>query len=354
MPALAVSAELKRRGAEVRFVGSSRPADRRLVEAAGFPFTGIAAGKFRRYFSLRTILEPFKALRGYRQSLGLIRRFRPDVLFATGGFVALPVMRAAKRRGVPIVLHEQNVVPGLANRIGGKWTAAVAVSFPPGRMDWHPSGTVTYTGNPLRPEIIKGKPDRARKRFTLSRDLPLVLVLGGSQGARTVNEAVSAALVELLPEAQVVHQVGERSAAEMERYAAPAPPAYRDRYHPRAYLGDELSDCYAAADVVVSRAGAGGLAEIAAVGTPAVLVPLASAAGGHQQANAQVFADAGAAAVLPEAGLDGAELARAVKRLLHDPTRRIRMGRAARKLARLDATARVTDLVWDAGKGAHG
>ncbi len=349
MPALAVSAELKKRGAEVLFVGHT-PADRRLVEAAGFPFEAIPAGKLRRYFSIRTLFEPLGVFRGYRRSLRIIKRFRPDVLFAKGGFVALPVMRAAKRRGIPIVLHESDLVPGLANRTGGKWAAVTAVSFPPERMQWQPAGRVVQTGNPLRSEILKGKAERARKTFGLSASLPVVLVLGGSQGSRTINETLAAALPELLPEAQVIHQVGERAGEAVGRYVAAAPAEYRKRYHVRAFLGDELFDCYAATDLVVTRAGAGGLAEVAAVGKPAVVIPLASAAGGHQAANAAVFKDADAAVVVPEGRLDGAELARTVKRLLHDPTRRARLGRAARSLAHLDAAAKVAELVWETGK----
>lgn len=349
MPALAVSAELKRRGAEVLFVGHST-ADRRLVEAAGFPFEAIPAGKLRRYVSVRTLLEPLSVLRGYRRSLRIIRRFKPDVLFAKGGFVALPVMRAAKRRGIPIVLHESDLVPGLANRIGGKWAAVTAVSFPLERMQWQPGGTVVYTGNPLRPEVIKGNAGRARKTFGLSGDLPVVLVLGGSQGSRAINEAVADALPELLSEAQVIHQVGERAAGSVTRFVAAAPAEHRKRYHPRTFLGDELFDCYAAADLVITRAGAGGLAEVAAVGKPAVVIPLASAAGGHQTANAKVFEDAGGAVVLTEDRLNGPELARTVNRLLHDPTRRVRIGRAARSLARLDAAAKVAELVRSAAR----
>lgn len=350
MPALAVSAELRRRGAEVLFVGGTGPDDRRAVEAAGFAFRAIDAGKLRRYFSLQTLMEPFQILRGYRQSLRIIRRFKPDVLFAKGGFVSLPVARAAKQLGVPIVLHESDLVPGLANRVSEKWAAVVAVSFPPERMAWLPDRPLQYTGNPLRPDITKGKADRFRKRFSVPARLPVVLVIGGSQGSRRINELVSEALPGLLSKCLVVHQVGERWEDQIPRYGATAPEKFRSRYQARASLGGDLSDAYAAAALVVSRAGAGGIAEIAAVGKPSILIPLPSAAGGHQAANAALLAEHEAALVLPEEALDSATLTRAVLKLLHDATRRSRMGRAARELARPDAASAVVELVIETAK----
>ena len=345
MPALAVSAELRRRGAEVLFVGGTAPAERRRVEAAGFAFRAIHAGKLRRYFSLRTAIEPFRVLQGYRQSLRIIKRFKPDVLFAKGGFVALPVARAAKRLGVPMVLHESDVVPGLANRIAEKWADAVAVSFPPERMVWTADRPLVHTGNPLRSGVAKGNAARFRNNLALRARLPIVLVMGGSQGSRRINQLVSQALPDLLPECQVVHQVGERWEGHIPRYGDTAPAKLRARYHARVSLGAELFGAYAAADLIVSRAGAGGIAEIAAVGKPSILIPLPSAAGGHQAANAALLAEHKAALVLPEAGLDSGTLTRAVLKLLHDPRRRSRMARAARKLSRPGAAAAVAKLV---------
>ncbi|MEX2043642.1 MAG: undecaprenyldiphospho-muramoylpentapeptide beta-N-acetylglucosaminyltransferase [Patescibacteria group bacterium] len=347
VPALAVSAELRRRGADVLFVGGTGPADRKRVAAAGFEFRAISAGKLRRYFSLRTAIAPFLSIRGYRQSRRIIKEFRPDVLFAKGGFVALPVARAARRLGVPIVLHESDLVPGLANRLAERWASAVAVSFPPERMSWMPDCPVVLTGNPLRSGVAKGNAARFRKRLGLKARLPIVLVLGGSQGSLRINELVAAALPDLLPECQVIHQVGERWEGRIARYADGTPEKLRGRYHGHASLDDDLFDAYAAADLFVSRAGAGGIAEIAAVGKPSILIPLPTAAGGHQEANAALLAEYKAALVLPEEDLDAKTLARAVLKLLHDPTRRSRMGRAARALARSDAAAAVAKLVME-------
>ena len=324
-----------------------------MVEAAGFPFEAISTGKLRRYFSLSTLLEPFRAYAGYRQSLKLIKTFQPDVVFAKGGFAAVPVVRAAKRRKIPIVVHESDVVPGLANRIGARSAAAIAVSFPPEHMTWRTKCPVVFTGNPLRADVLTGRADRALQQFGLEGRVPIVLVLGGSQGAKVLNQIVQDALPELLPETQVVHQVGERWAPAAAEAAAGLPSELAKRYRFKGFFGDELFGLLAAADLVVSRSGAGGLAEIAATGNASVLVPLPSAASDHQRANAAVFEAAKAAIVLDEDTLAASELARTIKRLLHDPTRRTRMARAAKSLAKPTAAADVAELVWRVGKDGH-
>lgn len=347
VPALAVSTELKRRGAEILFIGSQKPEDRKLAEAAGFPFEAVSAGKFRRYFSWRTLFEPFKSQAGYRQAKGIIERFKPDVVLAKGGYVAVPVIRAAKKLGIPIVLHESDVVPGLANKIGSRYAQVIAVSFPPEAMAWKTKVPQTLTGNPIGDAMTKGRVTQARQDFGLSGREPVLLVLGGSQGSVDVNEVVFAALPELLGEIQVVHQVGTRSEAAARSVQREFSDAQEARYHPQGYFDntEELPNLLATADLVVTRAGAGSLAGIAAAGKPSIIIPLPSSASNHQQANAAVFQQAGAALVLPQDGLTPGELARAIKRLLHDPTRRSRMARVAKALAHPNATKRVADLV---------
>jgi UDP-N-acetylglucosamine--N-acetylmuramyl-(pentapeptide) pyrophosphoryl-undecaprenol N-acetylglucosamine transferase len=354
VPALAVSEELKRRGAEVLFVGSRRADDRVLVKAAGLRFRAISAGRLHRYLTPRLLIEPFQALAGYWQAARLIRQFRPDVVFAKGGYVALPVMRAARRRKIPIVIHESDARPGLSNRIGARWAAAIAVSWPTEVMQWEAPRPLIYTGNPIRPEITRGKAERARKRFNLKPNLPMLLVVGGSQGSRAINRVVGRSLPKLLDELQVVHGVGDRLASEVAEATKGLPRDLVVRYHTRGYFGEAVADLYAAADLVVSRAGAGGLTEIAANGKPAIIIPLPSAASGHQEANAAVFEKAKAAVVLDQDRLTVAEFVRTVKRLIHDPTKRSRMGRQAKQMVQVDAAKRVADLVWQAGKETGG
>lgn len=349
MPLLAVSADLKHRGADILCVGSKRPEDRALVEAAGFEFVAIDAGKLRRYFSLQTLLEPFRIWSGFRQAQKVIRRFKPDVVFAKGGYVSMPVVWAAKRKGIPIVLHESDTVPGLANRRAAKAASSVAVAFPPETLEGLPPQKLVHTGNPLRDGVIKGKADRARKRFKLSPHYPVLLVLGGSQGSVALNDLVWEALPTLLADVQVVHQVGERNAKAVRNRIAQLPGDIAGRYHPRGFIGEELFDLYAASDLIVSRAGANILAEIAAVGKPSILVPLPTAAADHQRRNAEVFAARNAAVVLEEGTLTAEELNGAVKRLVRNQQRLAEMGRNARTLAHFDATRAVADLVWQTG-----
>lgn len=326
------------------------------MKAAGFPFESISSGKLRRYVSLSTLIEPFRVYAGYRQAKTIIKRFKPDVVFSKGGSVAVPVVRAAHRLNVPSVLHESDLVPGLANKIGGRWAQFVAVSFPPEHIDWKPAGTVVHTGNPLRAAASRGSAARAITQLKLDKQLPTVLVLGGSQGSTSNNRAIGAALSELLPEAQVIHQTGEGKEDQMSEATAALSPDLAERYHPRgSFFGEEqlYYDVLAAADIVVSRSGANTLAEIAIAGKPSILVPHEAGGSGHQAANAEVFAEAQAAVVLTEAAMAAEdELTRAVKKLLHDPSRRSQMGRAAKSLACPTATKEVADLVWQVGEGS--
>ena len=319
------------------------------MEEAGFTFQAISSGKLRRYASWQNLTDPFRVLAGYRQARRIIKQFKPDVVFAKGGYVTLPVVWAASRAKVPVVLHESDTVPGLANRRAAAKASSIAVAFPPETLTGLPKQKLVLTGNPLRDGVIKGSATRAQKQFKLDSKLPTLLILCGSQGSTAVNRLVWEALPDLLRDCQVVHQVGERNVADLEVATAPVPAALRDRYHPRGFFGEELFDLYAAADLVVARAGANGLGEIAATGLPSILIPLPSAAGDHQRRNAAVFADHHASLVLEEDVLTGELLNNAVKRLLKNQQRLAEMGRAARGLAQLDGTRRVAELVMQTG-----
>ena len=334
-------------------VGSTKPEERQLAEGAGFTFEAIPAGKLRRYFSLQNFTDLPRIWAGYRASRRIIAEFQPDVVFGKGSYVALPMVWAASRAGIPVVIHESDTVPGLANRLAAKRAAAVAVSWPPDSIHGLPPQKLVYTGNPLPAAALKGKAARAEQQFKLEKLRPTVLVLGGSQGSRKINELITAALPDLLEEFQVVHQVGDRSVADITAVQQALPAQPRARYHVRGFFNDELFDLYAAASLVVSRAGAGALAAAALAGKPTVLLPLPTAAGDHQRANAQVFAQAGAATVLEEEQLDPAELVRVVKQILHNPQKLTEMGRAAKTLAHPRATEDLAELIWKTGHGTR-
>lgn len=319
---------------------------------AGFTFQAISTGKWRRYSSWRNLSDPFRVWRGLWQSYRIIGRFRPAVIFGKGGPVSLPVVWAAKLRRVPVIIHESDVVPGLGNRLSDRVAAKIAVAWPPEQVRGLSRDKLVWTGNPLRDGVIKGKAAVAERRFKLDRHAPLVLILGGSQGSQTINEAVRGALSDLLTVAQVVHQVGPGPAKTFAATKEKLPEKLRERYHVKGFFGAELYDLYAATDLIVSRAGANAIAEIAAAGLPALLIPLPSAAGDHQRANAKAYAPEAAVILYPE-HLTSAELTRRVKQLLSDSQRRARMGRAARAKAKLDATDRLADLVWETGQGSR-
>lgn len=356
MPALAVSQALKRRGADIVYVGSRNPLDRRLVEEAGLPFRAITTGKLRRYFSWLNFVDPFKISWGFVQSLLLLRRYRPDVVFGKGGPPNVPIVKAAALLRIPVILHESDALASLSNRIAAKHAQSIAVSYPPEEMDGFPPEKMVFTGNPLLKEAQRGRAADARKRFRLEPGMPVLLVIGGSQGSVALNGFIKDVLPELLDEVQIVHQVGERSAQEFIEMRKKLLPERQRRYAAAGYFETRvLADLYAASDVIIGRAGAGVTGGIAAAGKPSILIPLPSTLSSDQQIkNAAYFERHGASVVFPQESVTPDELVRQVKILLHNPQRRAEMGRAARKLATLDADEKVADLIWELGNRPHG
>ena len=286
------------------------------MPAAGIPYHAIPTGKLRRQLAWRNVTDlTLRVPAGFGRALALLGRLRPDVVVATGGFVAVPTAVAAAARRRPLLVHEQVVVPGLANRLIGRLADRVAVTFAASASAF-PAGKVVVTGNPIRPELHAGRRDRAFARFGLDPALPLTYVTGGALGAHRVNRVVGAALTPLLEVTQLVHQAGDNvygDLAWLRSEAARLPPPLAARYQVLALVGEELGDLYAAASLVVGRAGAGTVTELAALGLPAILVPLPGARGDEQTANARVLADAGAAVLLPETELTPERLVREVE-----------------------------------------
>jgi UDP-N-acetylglucosamine--N-acetylmuramyl-(pentapeptide) pyrophosphoryl-undecaprenol N-acetylglucosamine transferase len=356
---LAIAYALRARlGEEVRlaWIGSRRGVEATWVPRAGLAYHRIPTGKLRRTLSWANATDlTVRVPAGIACALWLLRRLRPDVVVATGGFVAVPTAVAAALRRCPLLVHEQVVVPGLANRLAGRLAARVAVTFAASAGAF-PPGKVVVTGNPIRPELHAGEAGRAAARFGLDPTLPLVYVTGGAQGAHRLNRVVGAALGPLLALTQLVHQCGDNvqgDLAWLREQAAALPPAPRARYRPVAFVGEELGDLYAAASLVVGRAGAGTVTELAALGLPAILVPLPGARGDEQTANARVLTDAGAAVLVPERELTPERLADEVRALLADPARRAGMAARARSLAAPDAAERLVELVLALGRPAE-
>jgi len=346
---LAVIDELRRREAlaDVVWIGSREGVERRAAEEAGIHFIVIPTGKLRRYLSLRNITDAARVPLGVLAARRALAAFRPDVILSTGGFVSVPGVVAA--RGIaPVLTHEQTAVVGLANRINARFADVLAVSHP--RTETLASRfhrRVVVTGNPIRASLSSGDRPRGLRALGFREGIPVVYVTGGARGASPINQRIAAMIPGILDRAQIVHQTGPLSAnpdaGHLTQRRASLPKAVRDRYAVVEFLGDELSDVYAATDLVVGRAGAGTIAELAYVGLPAILVPLPGARGDEQALNAQVLGDAGAAVVIKQPDATPERLQREIVALLDDPERRARMATSARAIARPDAAARLAD-----------
>jgi UDP-N-acetylglucosamine--N-acetylmuramyl-(pentapeptide) pyrophosphoryl-undecaprenol N-acetylglucosamine transferase len=309
----------------------------------------VQTGKLRRYFSWRTPLDLARIPLGIVQSAWHVARFRPAAIFSTGGYVCVPPVIAGWLLRVPAITHEQTARSGLANRIAARFARRVAISFPESAADFPPGKTV-LTGNPLRPGLADGDPARALAHWHLDSALPTIYITGGVLGAHAINEAVFAALPRLLPVMQIVHQVGEgpegtRADIRAAEAARESDSLARARYRPVAFVGPELADLYALAALVVGRAGAGTVNELAALGKPAILIPLPGTSADEQTANARRLAGAGAAILLPQTDATPDRLADTILTLLADPPRRAQMAAAGPALAHPDAAARIVDLL---------
>ena len=349
VPGLAIAEELVRRGVpreQVHYVGSSRGIETRLVPDAGFPLTVLPGRGIQRRLTPANLGAILGLVSAVLTGIRLVRRLRPAVVVGLGGYASVPCVIGAVLWRVPIVVAEQNAVPGLANRLAGQFAKACAVSF-----DGTDLPRATWTGNPVRPEVVTlaatGDADRqaARTRLGLPADRAVLAVFGGSLGARRINDAVTDAVSQWSGRADLAvrHVTGTRDHAEMlERVTLPADALLT---HQLVAYEDDMPSVYAAADLVLCRAGASSVAELAVAGVPAVLVPLPGAPGDHQTANAAALVDAGAAVLVPDSELDGDCVVATVGRLLDEPGRLAEMARSAAHVARPDAAAAVVDLV---------
>lgn len=350
-PGLAVAAALDARGVPCAWIGSRTGVEARLVPARGLPYHPIPTGKLRRYWSARNLADlTFNVPAGVLAARRLLGRLRPRVVFGTGGFVALPVVVAAALARVPVVIHEQTAAPGLANRMAARLARRVAVTFPD-RAGRFPRGRVVVTGNPLRPELRGPTRTDAVAALGLDPALPLVYVTGGAQGAHRINRAVGEVVTGLLAGAQVIHQCGDHPETGdrrwLEERRAGLPAGLAARYTVRPWVGAELGAIYAAAALVIGRAGAGTVNECCHLGLPALYVPLPGASGGEQEANARLVEDAGGAVVLLQAELTPERLLGEVRRLLGAPGWLKEMGERARALAVPDAADRIVALLLE-------
>ncbi|MET8190525.1 MULTISPECIES: UDP-N-acetylglucosamine--N-acetylmuramyl-(pentapeptide) pyrophosphoryl-undecaprenol N-acetylglucosamine transferase [unclassified Streptomyces] len=346
---------------DVLWIGTADGLEARVAPAEGIAFTTVATGKIRRSSNPLKLVSPANVRDMARVPLGVVQArkiiadFRPDVVLATGGYVAVPAGLAARLCRRPLVLHEQTVRLGLANRKLASSATRIAVSSESSvpLLPESVRGAAVVTGNPVRPEVLAGHADKAVEVLGLrgfDRRLPTVYVTGGAQGSQQINDVVRDSLPWLLSNANVIHQCGPSNVGALQQLATVMPSELAGRYYLTGFVGPELPDVLALADVVVSRSGAGTIAELTALGKPAVFIPLASSAGGEQAHNARHLEAAGAAvALLGE--VTGASLRDAVGPLLTDPGRRDAMAKRARGYGRPDAADRLVDVILSAASG---
>lgn len=330
-PVLAVAQALRRHepGIELLYVGTRDGPEAALAAAQAIPFAGVHAGKLRRYWDLKNVTDPFYVLAGIAESLALARRFRPDLAFGAGGFGAVPPLIAARLVGATTLIHQQDVEPGLANRLLVPFAKRITVSLPTSLAHF-PRGRTTVTGNPVREEILSADPQQAFTQLNLERGVPVVAVTGGGTGALGLNRLVAAAAPRLVEHAQVVHLTGRGRGVPLETTSP--------RYQQREFLVDEMPHLLAAASLVVTRAGMGTLTELAALGKASIVVPMP---GSHQWSNANAFAHLGAIDVADQISLDPASLAQRMLTLLSDGPRREQLGRALAQSMPRDAADRI-------------
>ncbi len=322
----------------ILWIGSNSGIERGLVEAAGVPFLGIPSGKLRRYLSAKNLSDLFRIGAGFFAARSILAREKPALLFSKGGFVSVPPCAAAASLGIPCFTHESDYTPGLATRLNARWVERILTAYPETVEMLGPRASkATAIGNPVRPAFVGASAERGRAFLGVGPEDRILLVLGGSQGARQVNELVDASLPELLSRYTVVHQTGPGN----ESGSSSSP-----RYLPFPYLHDELPHVLAAAHLVVGRSGAGTVWEAATAGKPMVLIPLAgSGTRGDQVDNAERFVRAGAAVSLVNP--DVSVFKESIITLTENENKLASMAEASRSMARGDAASAAARLILE-------
>lgn len=306
-PNIALIPALKEKGYEISYIGSYDGIEKKLIEEMGIPYYGIASGKLRRYFDIKNFSDPFRVLKGYRQAKKLLKQLKPDVVFSKGGFVTVPVVIAANRRHIPALIHESDMTPGLANKLCLSSASKICCNFPE-TVNSLPKDKAVLTGTPIRQELLRGDKEAARAYCGFHTDKPVLLVIGGSLGAASVNENVRKILPKLLEEFQVIHICGK---GKMDESLQGTP-----GYVQYEYVQQQLPDMFALADIVISRAGANAICELAALAKPNLLIPLsAKASRGDQILNARSFERQGYSMVLEEEEITEEVLLNTIRKL---------------------------------------
>ena len=306
-PNLALLPKLKELNYEILYIGGRNGMEQGMAEQAGLNYRGISTGKLRRYFDLKNFTDPFRVVKGLFDAKHIIREFKPDVVFSKGGFVAVPVTIAAWMSGVPVIAHESDMTPGLANKIAAPFAKRICCNFPE-TVELLPHSKAVLTGSPIREDLLKGHRAEGLKLLGFDGSKPVLLIIGGSLGAQHVNAAVRSVLDSLLADFDIIHICGKGNVDENRQNTA--------GYRQFEFVADELKDLFAAADICISRAGANAICELLALKKPSLLIPLPAAASrGDQILNAASFDKQGFSMVLKEEDMNDASLLKCVHEL---------------------------------------
>lgn len=344
-PLVTVAEKIKEKkfDTEFLFIGPDGKMENEIMAKYKIPIKNIQVGKMRRYFSFINFVDFFKVIIGIFQSLWILLKYMPDAIFSKGGYASFPVVFVGWLYQIPILIHDSDATPGLANFILGKFADRVAVSYPEAEREF-PADQVVLTGNPIRADITSGDAQRAREFFHLSPERKIIFVWGGSQGAKIINEKIVNLLPDLLKKYQIIHQTGENNFEEAKKRAGElGVKAGHEGYYPVAFIGDELKDILAVSDLVISRAGANSISEIAANSKPAIIIPIEKSANNHQRMNAYSVARTGGCIVLEENNLGENLLLNRINQVMDDNSLQAKLSENIKKFYHPDAAERLAD-----------
>lgn len=336
-PNLALLPKLTELGYEITYMGSLDGIEKKLISDFNIPYYGVPVGKLRRYLDPKNFTDPFKVIKGYNEARKYLKEIKPDVVFSKGGYVSVPIVRAAASLKIPCIIHESDLTPGLANKLCIPKAKKVCCNFPE-TFDKLPKDKAELTGSPVRAELFEGNAETAFEMCGFNKEKPVIMVIGGSTGSVAINKAVRAALPELLKEFQVVHLCGNGRIDNMLLTT--------EGYKQYEYLKGELKDVMAMCDIVISRAGANAICELLALKKPNLLIPLSKAASrGDQILNATSFEAQGYSLVLQEEDLDEISLVNKVHELYEN---RETYKTAMEQSSQINAIDKIIALIEDA------
>ncbi len=333
-PNIALLPALKEAGYEVEYIGSYNGMEKELIEKEGIPYHGISSGKLRRYFDWKNFSDPFRVIHGYGQARSLIKKIKPAIIFSKGGFVSVPVVLAAKSLHVPAIIHESDMTPGLANRIAMRGAVKICCNFPE-TLKYLPEGKGVLTGSPIRQQLLHGDRQKALEFTGLPGEKPILLIIGGSLGSVFINNAVRGALDELLERFEIIHLCGKGNIDHSLDG--------KKGYVQYEYISKELPDLFAAADLVISRAGANAICELLALHKPNILIPLSrNASRGDQILNANSFKKQGFSYVIEEEQVNEKTLSEAIH---YVADHKDEYKKAMSESGQMDSIKKIVDLI---------